>query len=249
MLSSVIITKNEEKNIERCIKSLKFCDEIIVIDDYSIDKTVSLANKLGAKVFQNRLDDDFSKQRNFGLKVANREWVLFIDADEVVGSELAGEIIKVTSDPTIKNDGYYLRRQDTLWNKKLNFGENGNTKLLRLGKKNNGIWKRKVHEFWEIKGSKALLRNPLSHYPHSDLSEFINSIEQFSSLHAEANFLEKKRSNIFKIVFWPPLKFFNNYFLCGGFLDGVEGFVSAMLMSMHSYLAWSKLWILKKKIK
>ena len=92
MISVVVLTKNEEKNIEECLKTLQWCDEIVVVDDFSTDKTVSLAKRLGAKIFERNLEDDFSQQRNFGLGKATGEWVLFIDADERVSQNLASEI-------------------------------------------------------------------------------------------------------------------------------------------------------------
>ncbi len=93
-LSAVVLTKNEEKNIKECISLLKFCNEVVVIDDYSEDSTVEFARKLGAKVYQRILENDFAAQRNFGLTRAKGEWVLFVDVDERISSTLAKEISK-----------------------------------------------------------------------------------------------------------------------------------------------------------
>src|SRR3972149_11239736 len=121
MISAVVITKNEEKNIERCIKSLLWCSEIVVVDDYSDDKTVKLAKKLGAKVYQHSLDNDFSEQRNFGLLKAKGDWVLFVDADEVVSAKLQKEIIKSITQN--KHVGFYIKRYDVWMGKVLKHGE------------------------------------------------------------------------------------------------------------------------------
>ena len=94
-LTGVVLTRNEEKNIRRCLKSLKFCDEIIVIDDESNDKTKEIIKILGVKVFSRKLNNSFSGQRNFALKKALGEWVLFVDADEIVTSNLKNEIIQI----------------------------------------------------------------------------------------------------------------------------------------------------------
>src|SRR3990172_4277046 len=98
-LSCVILTKNEEKNIKGCIEALGFCDEIVVVDDYSSDETLKKATNLGVRTYKRSLNNDFSSQRNFGLKKARGKWILFVDADERVMPELSDEIVNVISDP------------------------------------------------------------------------------------------------------------------------------------------------------
>lgn len=248
-LSAVIITKNEEINIEECIKSLSFCDEIIVIDDYSTDNTVIIAKELGAKIFKRALNSDFAAQRNFGLQKAKYEWVLFVDADERVTEALASEITNYKLQITNDIAGYYFRRIDYMWGKFLTHGEVGTLKLIRLAKKGAGKWMRKVHEYWDVEGKKSELKNPLMHYPHPTLSEFLDELNIFSTLHAKANRQEGKRSTLVKIIVWPIVKFLQNYILRFGFLDGVAGFVLAVTMSLNSYLSWSKLWFYQKRQK
>ena len=246
MISAIVLTKNEEKNIQACIESLEWCDEIIVIDDFSKDKTVDIAHILKAKVYQRKLDNDFASQRNFGLEKARGDWILFIDADERVSPSLANEIKgHLGSGLGTTPRGFYVKRQDFMWGRMLKHGESGKNTFIRLGKKGAGIWSRRVHETWNIENA-SFLTNPLLHYPHQTLREFVADIERYSSIHAEENYKEGKRANLFKIIWYPKLKFFQNYFLRGGILDGGAGFIVAMLMSFHSYLAWSKLWTLQK---
>lgn len=245
-LSGVVLTKNEEKSIERCIVSLKFCDEVIVVDDGSTDKTVEIAKKLDAKVYKRKLLNNFASQRNFGLEKAKGDWVLFIDADEVVPDKLKSEILSaIESKRNIS--GYYLKRYDLIWGKMLTHGEVGSVLLLRLAKKGTGKWSRKVHEIWNVHGRLATLKTPLLHYPHQSLDEFIDETNFKSSLHAKANMEEGKNSNLIKVIFWPVGKFVKYYIFKMGFLDGTEGFVDAMVMSFHSFLSWGKLWVLQKK--
>ena len=130
MISAIILTKNEEKNIVDCLKSLSFCDEIVVIDDNSTDETVLLAKKHGAQVFVHELSGDFSQQRNFSLTKVTGDWVLFIDADERVSQDLQKEISRRTSLETAI-EGYYVKRFDYLWGKLLSHGEIGTLRLLR----------------------------------------------------------------------------------------------------------------------
>lgn len=247
-LSVVILTKNEEHNIKGCLGCLGFCDEVIIIDDNSSDKTISLAKKRGAKIYERKLGDDFAAQRNFGLNKAQGKWVLFIDADERVTGDLRNEIIQITNDPLVGYLGLYLKREDYLWGKKLKHGETANVKLLRLARRKAGKWRRRVHETWEIEGRTRDLKNPLNHYSHSSLADFINSVNTMSSLHAKANLEEDKKSSLVKIIIWPIGKFVYNYIARMGLLDGIQGFIVALVMSLHSYLAWSKLWFLQRKI-
>ena len=159
-LTAIILTKNEEKNIERCLKSVDFCDEVIVVDDFSEDKTVELVNKVfkvhkvdkDYKVFQRKLNNDFAMQRNFAMEKASGEWVLFIDADEEVTQELKNEISRVILNSflraqdysliqdlnqipnQVRNDigAYYLKRRDFWWGRELNYGETSKVRQVGL---------------------------------------------------------------------------------------------------------------------
>ncbi|MGB6881814.1 MAG: glycosyltransferase family 2 protein [Microgenomates group bacterium] len=246
-ISAVILTKNEEKNIKKCIESVSFCDEVIVIDDNSEDETIEIVKALGAKVYKRSLKGDFAGQRNFGLEKAKGKWVLFVDADERVSDNLRNEIIQIIDNPLINYLGFYLRRTDFMWGKELRYGETANVKLLRLARRKAGKWKRRVHEAWEVIGRTYELKSPLLHYPHPTLKEFFASVNAMSNLHAKANKEANKKSSLAKIIIWPTGHFVYNWILRLGFLDGIRGSVVALIMSFHSYLAWSKLWILQRR--
>lgn len=245
MLTAVVLAKNEENNIRGCIKSLSFCDEVIVIDDYSGDKTEIFSSKLGAKVVRKKLDNDFAKQRNFGIEKAKYQWVFFVDADERISKGLANEIRE-----SLKKGGvsaFIFKRCDFMWGRWLTHGEVGRFRAIRLIKKGSGKWIRAVHEKYFTEGKVVELKNPIKHYPHQNLNKFIKSVDKWSTIHAKANCNEGKRSNIFKIFLWPIGHFVKNYFLKLGFLDGLSGLVFAVVMSFHSYLSWSKLWLNQRK--
>lgn len=246
MISAIIITKNEEKNIEDCLQSVKWCDEIIVVDDYSEDKTAQIAKNSGAKVFLHNLDGNFSKQRNFGLENASCDWVLFIDADERVSEALAFEISSATVNSLAVN-GYFVKRNDFIWGKILKHGESADIKLLRLARTDSGKWIGSVHERWEVKGDTRKLNNPLIHYPHQTTDEFLKEINFYSTLRANELYSQSKKSSWFSIIVYPIGKFFTNYIQKMGVLDGIHGFVFAMIMTLHSFLVRSKLWLLWQK--
>lgn len=246
-VSIVILTKNEEKNLEECLNPLKWCDEVIVVDDNSTDKTVEIAKKNGAEVFTRALNGDFAAQRNFGLEKAKGEWVFFVDADERVSPTLRAEITKAIGENDSIYNGFYFKREDKIWGKALKFGETMNVRLLRLAKKGIGAWEKPVHEVWNIKGQIGIFQSPLLHYPHQTVSEFLEEINFYSTLRAEELYKAGKKSNLLEILFYAKAKFFQNYFLRRGFLDGMDGFTVALIMSFHSFLVRSKLYLLGKR--
>lgn len=245
MISAIILTKNEEKNIVDCIDSLLWCDEILVVDDNSEDKTVQIIESLKnnkVKVLLHSLNNDFSKQRNFALQQAQHEWVLFIDADERVSLALEYEILSSINSSLNNFSGYYIKRRDFIWGKELKYGETGNINFLRLIKKEKGEWVGKVHESLRIKGKTALLNNPLMHYPHQDIAQFLKEINFYTDLRAKELYDKKVKVYWWSIIVYPLGKFIFNYGIKRGFLDGLHGFIFATLMSFHSFLARGKLW-------
>jgi len=242
-ISAIILAKNEEKNIEDCIKSVVFCDEIVVVDDNSEDKTKQIAIKNKAKVITHSLENDFSKQRNFAIEHTKGDWMLFVDADERVPKELAEEIRQVINTHS-SIAGYYLKRHDYMWGKFLKFGETGNLYLLRLAKRGSGKWIGKVHESWVANGRVAELRFPLLHFPHVTVAEFLYEINFYSTLRAAELKEQRVHTSWLQIVLYPKAKFLQNYVFSLGFLDGTPGLVLAIMMSMHSFLVRGKLWLL-----
>lgn len=246
-LSAVVLTRNEERNIARSLESVDFADEIIVIDDNSTDSTINIAEDLGAKVYIRSLNKNWGEQRNYGLEKAKGRWVLFLDADEYITNKLKNEIIQLVGNPLNKDSGYFLIRKDIIWDKQLKHGESGKKRLLRLAKKSAGQWARSVHEYWKIKGKTRELNGTIVHKPHQSIGEFIRQVDLYSGIHAKENSREGKRSSLVKIVIYPPAKFVYNYIIRLGFLDGTEGFLVVAMMSLHSFLAWSKLWLVQRQ--
>lgn len=243
MISAIILTKNEEKNIKKCLDSVLFCDEIILVDDYSSDETLEIVKKYKTKVFKHELKNDFSGARNFGLSKASGDWAIFVDADEIISESLKNEILMTIS----KNlhDGYMISRTDVMWGKEMRYGDLKDVKLLRLAKKRKGEWKGRVHERWLIDGNIGRLKNPIYHFPHQTLTEFIQEINFYSTLRAMELKSQKKSIHFFEIALFPLGKFLNLYLIKFGFLNGLEGIIHALLMSFYSFLVRGKLYLLK----
>ncbi|HSW47878.1 MAG TPA: glycosyltransferase family 2 protein [Candidatus Saccharimonadales bacterium] len=249
MISAVVLTKNEEKNISKCLTSLSWCDELIIIDDHSTDRTIDIAKKTNAKIYQNLLNGNFAQQRNFGLNKASGDWVLFVDADEIVSPALWYEIMQYTNNSIDNNAGFFIKRKDVMWGKELNFGETGDVKLLRIAKKEAGTWTGAVHEVWNVTGNTALLNNSLMHFPHQNIAEFINDVNFYTDLRAKDLQTNGTSVSSIQIILFPLAKFFKNFIFKQGFRDGIPGLLVALVMSFHSFLVRSKLWQLNKKQK
>jgi glycosyltransferase involved in cell wall biosynthesis len=245
MISAIILTHNDENSIRSVLDTVKWCDEKIVIDDISTDKTRTIAKSMGATVFEHSLNDDFAAQRDFGLDKARGEWVLFVDSDELVPSKLRDEILSLPKDD--KHCGYYILRKDFLFGRELKYGETTNVKLLRLAKKSAGVWVRSVHETWDIRGPVASLTTPLFHYPHATVSEFLAQINRYTTINAKVFYDEGTRISVCQIILYPVGKFIQNYVIRLGFLDGIAGLIMAVMMSFHSFLTRGKLWELQQK--
>lgn len=242
MVSAVVLAHNDERTIEKTLKSLAWCAERIVVDDYSNDKTVSIAKRHKAVVYERHLNNDFAAQRNFALTKAKGQWVLFVDSDEIVPVTLREEIKKTLAAP--EASGYLLRRQDTIFGHALHHGETSRVRLLRLGRKSAGLWERPVHEVWRIDAPVQELVSPLSHFPHPDVAQFLSEINRYSSLNAQYLFANKVRVTGTHILMYPVAKFFVNYVWYRGFADGMPGAIVAFLMSFHSFLTRAKLYLL-----
>ena len=244
MITAVILAKNEEKNIEAAIESVSFCEEIIVVDNNSSDKTAEYSKNAGAKVLRSG-SKNFSERRNLALQEARYDWILYVDADERVSEKLSKEI--KSSVEKNEYDVYYICREDYFWGKPVRFGEvrQAYTKgIIRLVRKGSGKWCGAVHEIYVPDCQTGTLVNKIAHYSHEGIADFLDTINKYSSLRASDL---KKKGTIFSghgLVIFPIAKFVYTFFLLQGFRDGAAGFVYSFMMSFHSFLVRSKLYLL-----
>ncbi len=250
MISTVILTKNNQEIIEKCLASVAFSQKIIIVDDLSNDKTLSIVQKfchsqnINLEILNKKLEN-FADQRNFAVSKIKNGWILFIDSDEILSANLQKEIKQIVQD-TPQNSVYQVPRQDIFLNKKLKYGETGNTKIIRLVFANSGKWKGNIHETFipnENIKVKSLI-NPILHNHNISISDFFNRINFYSSIRAMELKEQGTKETFLKLFFYPKIKFFYNYFFKLGFLDGFSGFCLAILMSFHSFLVRVKLQLL-----
>lgn len=230
-ISAIIITKNEEQNIRRCLESLRWVDEIIVIDSGSTDDTVSICKEYTANVFHYDWPG-YGPQKNRALAKATKEWVLSIDADEWLSDGLIQEIQQ-----TVKNNpaiAYYIPRKNLFMGKAINYGDWGKDKVLRLFQREQGKFTEDlVHERIITSGNIQLLKNPLFHATYKNLEHAIAKMNLYTSLTAEK---KKRRSpSISKALLSSIWTFSRSYFLRRGFLDGKAGLILSFYLAENSF--------------
>jgi glycosyltransferase involved in cell wall biosynthesis len=247
-LSAVIITFNEEKNIERCLNSLNgIADEIIVLDSFSTDRTKEICMKFNVRFFEHDFDG-YIEQKNRALHFTSYEWVLSLDADEALSNELAKEIKKVKENPDA--DGYTFNRLNYYCGKWIRHSGWYPDKKLRLWNKIKGKWAGvNPHDKLMLEpGSKIRhLKGDLLHYTYYSVQEHIDQINKFSSIGAAEAFKKGKNSNAFIILIKSSWRFFRDYVINLGFLDGYYGFVICSLSGWGTFLKYLKLRELKKQ--
>jgi len=239
-LSAVIITKDEEQNIRRCLESVRFADEIIVIDSDSSDKTVEIASQIGAKVF-NRPWQGFGPAKQEGVNQADGDWILSIDADEVVPENLAHEI-KRSINSSNGVSGFYLKRKTLFLGRWILHSGWYPGYVLRLFQKNEARFDGAVvHEKVVTDGKVEYLDSDLLHYSYPDMECYLSKSNRYTTLGAEEAFRKGKKAGVIEIVFKPPIAFLKHYIVNQGFRDGIEGFILAALSSMAVLVKYAKL--------
>ncbi len=241
-ISVAIITKNEEKHIERCLKSVAWADEIIIVDSGSTDRTIEIAKRYTDKVIhQDWLG--FAEQRNFSLTKVTCDWVLVIDADEEVTEQLKDSILAVTNS-TSNKVAYTIIRKNYFMGKILNCYIE---KKLRLFKNGTTKFEGDVHERPIFQGEIGNLQGDLFHYQYSNLDNQLNKSNQYSTLQAKELFAKGKKCGVAKIIFLTIFEFTKRYFIKGGLLDGFPGLVSSILRGHYTFSKYTKLYELNKQ--
>jgi glycosyltransferase involved in cell wall biosynthesis len=240
-LSAVIIAQNEEENLAACIRSLSFADEVLVCDGGSTDRTVEIAESLGAKVIK-RPFDGFASQKNFIIDQAKGPWILSLDADERVTPQLREEIDKVISSPGPLAEGYRIPRKGYFGTQWIRFGGWWPDYNLRLFQKGKGQFSdRMVHESLHIEGPVETLRGSIEHRTYRDISDYLMRMDRYSTLAARQALREGKRGRLSDILFRPIYTFIKMYIFQQGFRDGYAGFQLAVLYAIYNFSKYAKL--------
>lgn len=246
-ITAIIPTLNEEIHIEEAIKSVSFADEIIVIDSFSKDDTVILAEKYKVKIIKRKFDD-FSSQKNYAISQAKHSWIYILDADERVSPEVEVEILESVKNPK-DFVGFNVRRTFYFCGKKLNYGGCQRDKVTRLFLKEHCKYKGVVHETIFTSGKLGFFKNKIEHFSYKNYDHYISKINHYAALRGKQFYQEGRNVNLYHILIKPPARFVIHYFIRRGFLDGFPGYIFAKTQAYGVYTKYLKLWLLKKGIK
>ena len=244
-VTAIILARNEEQHIEECIKSIQCANEILVIDDGSTDQTVFLAEQLSAKVIHHALNGDWAQQRRFGISQSSCEWILFIDSDERISSELNDEIRQVVQRREKK--AYWLSRHNIFRHNSATHGSMRPDKVLRLMPKEGATVEGFVHETFISPFPQETLKGKLFHYTYDNWTQYFNKFNKYTSVAAEKYYEQGKYCSFWKdIILRPHWAFFKIYILQKGFLDGKIGFILSLYHYMYTVTKYVKLYYLNK---
>ncbi|MHB8156632.1 MAG: glycosyltransferase family 2 protein [Desulfocucumaceae bacterium] len=264
-ITALVLSYNEERHIEDCLKSLNLCDEIFVVDSGSTDRTVDIAKRYTEKII-NHPFEGFARQRKWALtqlQIKN-EWIMFLDCDERVTAELSEEIIgKMANGP--ESNGYYIHFKQYFFGRLLKHGETSFYNLRLVKKDKIFMEDNDIHENLQVNGKTKFLKNSIVHISRETIGEAIEKVNNYSTLEAyrmyrtgQEIYTTTRKSyslknqllkHLFKYLPAKPLaKFTYDYFIKLGFMDGYEGFAWALCQGLYVFLAYFKLWELKKGI-
>lgn len=241
-LSVVIITLNEERNIERCLRSVHWADEVVVVDALSSDRTVEICRTLNVRVIQRKWEG-FAGQKQFAVSSASHPWVFVLDADEEISPELGGEL-RTTLASEYLADGYRVNRKSFFLGQWMRYGGWFPDAQIRLFRKSAGhISQRPVHEGVEVRGKVGELGNPLYHYTYHSIGQYLSKLNIYTSLDVSNKLLEKPGNVRWYNFFLNPVSvFLRMYIVLGGFRDGFKGFLLAAYSSLYKLLLYAKSW-------
>ena len=244
-VSAIVVCFNEEHNIGACLESLRWCDEIVVVDSFSTDRTVDICRQYTDRIVQ-RQWGGYRDQKAFAHSLATKDWVLLVDCDERVPPELRDEIKThlLSSDNgcagfSVPRLVFYLDR----WWRRGGWYPDYDVRLFR---RNRATWGgTDPHEKILVDGKVRRLRNPLHHFTYRDMEDHVQRINRFTAISSRELFKSSRRFRLSDVLLRPPFRFFRSYIWQRGFLEGFAGFYVAVMGAVYVFLKYAKLWELE----
>jgi len=248
-ISACVICFNEERKIRRCLSSLGWCDEIIVMDSFSTDNTAAICREYTERVYQHEWLG-YIAQRNMVRDLALHPWILYLDSDEEISPDLRDEILAEFNRGTDVFVGYEFPRQVYYIGRWIRHGEWYPDVKLRLFRKNRGRTEGiEPHDTVVVKGPVKRLKSPVWHYTYDDLRDHLDTVNRFSTISAQQKFVQEEPFRWLDLFFRPPFRFLKGYILRAGFLDGMHGFIIAVVSVYAAFAKYAKLWELERRQK
>lgn len=238
-LSVAIITKDEERNLPDCLRSVSFADDIVVVDSHSADRTVDIAKEFGCRVF---VEDwrGYGPQKNSAIEKCRYEWILIVDADERIPYETRRTIMRVIKDPE-SAEAYSFRRKNYFHGKWIKCSGNWPDRIVRLVRKGKGSFRSVIHERWMTEGRVKDLDAHIDHYGFVSYSDMLETLNRYSTVTAAELFSFGRKAGPLSPLFHGIGTFIKTYLLQKGFLEGLDGFVIALTKAGGSFFKYAKL--------
>lgn len=242
-LSVAIISKNEEQNIKRTLEGIAdIADEIILIDSFSTDKTLEIAQQYNCKIFQEEWKG-FAEQKNSAFAKCSHDWILSLDCDEEVTPQLKESIQRILKNPDSHIDGYYINWRSVYLGKVMKYSWQPNLKLRLVRKSSNPHWEgEEIHEELRINGETRKIKGELLHYSFPNLKTHFKKTIEYAELSAIKYSNQSRKFHYSSLIFNPFFAFFKMYFIHLGFLDGVRGLLAASSSSVGTFLKYAFLY-------
>lgn len=248
-ITAIIPTYNEAHNIVEAIKSVDFADEVLVVDSFSTDKTVEIAQQMGARVIQREYENSAS-QKNWAIPQAKYEWIVLLDADERIDSELRQEILTTTKDSTKREVAFWIKRRNFFMGREIRYSGWQGDKVIRLFKRDYCKYETKsVHAEVLAEGSVGVLTHKLVHQTYKDVFHYLEKWDRYTTWSATDRANRGENPTLYHFLVKPAFRFFQDYFLKLGILDGLVGFLICSLSSMSVIMRSLKVWQLQNDAK
>jgi glycosyltransferase involved in cell wall biosynthesis len=240
-VSVYVLTFNNRRTIERCLKSLDWAEELVVVDSMSTDGTFDICRQYTDRAYQCEWKGH-RDQYQYAADLTTRDWIMFVDADEEVPPELAEEIRKELERGGNSFDGYIAYRRTHYLGRWIRYGGWYPDCEIRLYRREKGRWEGGLHAKVAVNGKVGSLKNLYLHYTYRDISDQIQTIDKYSRIAAEDMAGSGQKFSLFKLLFHPPFRFFKEYILKSGFRDGFPGLVIIVSTMFYVFIKYAKLW-------
>ena len=247
-ISVYVLTFNNERTIERCLKSLRWADEVVIVDSYSTDDTLEICRRFTDKVYQ-RQWTNHQEQYQHAADLTTNRWVMFVDADEEIPPALAREVREELGRNNVEWDGYIAHRRTYYLRRWIKYGGWYPDYEIRLYDRNKGQWEGGLHAKVTVDGRLKTLKNRYHHYTYRDISDQIQTIDRYSQIASEDMMQGGKRFSLVHMLLNPPFRFIKEYIFKRGFLDGIPGLVIIVSTMFYVFIKHAKLWERQKGLK
>jgi glycosyltransferase involved in cell wall biosynthesis len=240
-ISVYIITYNNERTVERALKSVTWADEIVVVDSFSMDKTVEICRKFTDKVFQRKWPGH-RDQYQYAADLTTHPWIMFVDADEEISWELAEEIRKELNAREEEQEGFFVYRRTYYLGRWIRYGGWYPDGEIRLYRRSRGRWEDGLHAKLVVEGKVRTLKHQYLHYTYRDISDQIQTIDRYSRFAAGDLCQKGEKFSLFKLLFHPLFRFLKEYLFKLGFRDGLPGLIIVVSTMYYVFIKYAKLW-------